>query len=27
VWTVSKTVRKIFYIHDPDSEELSHKAA
>ena len=26
-WTVKETVRKIFHIHDPDAEELAHKAA
>ena len=26
-WTVHETVRKIFHIHDPDAEELAHKAA
>lgn len=26
-WTVIEKIRKIFFIHDPDAEELAHKAA
>ncbi|MGR8949871.1 MAG: cupin domain-containing protein [Gammaproteobacteria bacterium] len=27
IWTVRKTIKKVFFIHDPAAEELAHKAA